>query len=64
MSLSLKFDADGVRDLQILWGDFERVLCRGRRRDAGGGLGSVLIELPVAEHPPPLRSIALRTNTG
>ena len=54
MSLSLKFDADGVRDLQILWEDSERALCRGRRRDAGGGLSSVLIEFPVAEHPPPL----------
>ena len=54
MSLSLKFDADGVRDLQILWEDSERALCRGRRRDAGGGLASVLIAFPVAEHPPPL----------
>ena len=54
MSLSLKFDADGVRDLQILWGDSERALYRGRRRDAGGGLVSVLIELPVAERPSPL----------
>ncbi len=53
MSLSLKFDADGVRDLQILWEDSERALCRGRRRDAGVGLVSVLIELPVAEHPAP-----------
>ena len=35
-------------------GDSERALCRGRRRDAGGGLTSILIELPVAEHPPPL----------
>ena len=54
MSLSLKFDADGVRDLQILWGDSERALYRGRRRGAGGGLASVLIELPVAERPSPL----------
>jgi PAS domain S-box-containing protein len=53
LSLSLKFDADGVRDLQILWEDSERALCRGRRRDAGVGLVSVLIELPVAEHPAP-----------
>jgi hypothetical protein len=54
VSLSLKFDADGVKDLQILWGDSERALCRGRRRDAGDGLASVLIELPVAERPSPL----------
>jgi AAA ATPase domain/Protein kinase domain len=54
VSLSLKFVADGVRDLQILWEDSERVLCRGRRRDAGDGLASVLIEILVAEHPPPL----------
>jgi len=54
VSLSLKFDADGMKDLQILWGDSERALCRGRRRDAGGGLASVLIELPVAERPSPL----------
>jgi PAS domain S-box-containing protein len=54
VSLSLKFDADGVRELQILWEDSERALCRGRRRDAGGGLVSVLIVFPVAEHPPPL----------
>jgi PAS domain S-box-containing protein len=54
VSLSLKFDADGMKDLQILWGDSERALCRGRRRDPGGGLASVLIELPVAERPSPL----------
>src|SRR5208282_1422789 len=54
LSLSLKFDADGVRDLQILWEDSERALCRGRRLDAGGGLASVLVEFPVAEHPLPL----------
>ena len=54
MSLSLKFGPNGVRDLQILWEDSERALCRGRRRDAGGGLASVLIEFLVAEHPPPL----------
>ena len=35
-------------------GDSERALCRGRRRDAGGGLASVLIELPVAERPSPV----------
>ena len=54
MSLSLKFGLNGVRNLQILWEDSERALCRGRRRDAGGGLASVLIEFLVAEHPPPL----------
>ena len=54
MSLSLKFGLNGVRDLQILWEDSKRALCRGRRRDAGGGLASVLIEFLVAEHPPPL----------
>jgi len=50
----LKFDALGVRDLQILWEDSERALCRGRRRDAGGGLAAVLIEFPVAEHQSPV----------
>ena len=54
MSLSLKFGLNGVRDLQILSEDSERALCRGRRRDAGGGLAPVLIEFLVAEHPPPL----------
>jgi hypothetical protein len=54
LSLFLKFDAFGVRDPQILWEDSERALCRGRRRDAGGDLASVLIEFLVAEHPPPL----------
>src|SRR3984957_1184801 len=43
-----------MKDLQILWGDSERALCRGRRRDAGGGLAPILIELPVAERPSPL----------
>ena len=54
MSLSLKFGPNGLRDLQILWEDSERALCRGRRRDAGGGLASVLIEFLVAEHSAPL----------
>jgi PAS domain S-box-containing protein len=54
LSLFLKFDAFGVRDPQILWEDSERALYRGRRRDAGGDLASVLIEFLVAEHPPPL----------
>ena len=42
-----------MRDLQILWQDPERALGRGRRRAAGGGLNSVLILFPVAEHPAP-----------
>ena len=38
MSLSLKFDAGGVRDLEVLWEDSERALCRGRGCNQGGGL--------------------------
>ena len=38
LSLSLKFDADGVRDLEVLWEDSERALCRGRGCNQGGGL--------------------------
>jgi hypothetical protein len=48
---SFQFDADGVSDLQVLWEDGERVLCRGWRTDGDGGRGSVLVGLPAAEHP-------------
>ncbi len=40
-------------DLQILRQDPELALGRGRRRAASGGLNSVLIAFPVAEHPAP-----------
>ena len=34
---SFQFDADGQSDLQVLWEDGERVLCRGWRADGDGG---------------------------
>ena len=53
MNPSFQFDADGVSDLQVLWEDGERVLCRGWRADAEGGRSAVLAVLLAAERPPP-----------
>ena len=52
MSPSFQFDADGVRDLQVLWEDGERVFCRGWRADGEGGRSAVLAVLLAAEPPP------------
>ena len=53
MNPSSQLDADGVSDLQVLWEDGERVLCRRWRADADGGRGSLLVALPATERPPP-----------
>ena len=47
---SFRLDADGVRDLQVLWEDGERVFCRGWRADEGSR-SAVLAVLPAAERP-------------
>lgn len=39
--------------MEVLWEDGERVLCRARRRGAGGQWNAVLTVLPAGEHPPP-----------
>jgi PAS domain S-box-containing protein len=38
---------------EVLWEDAERILCRRWRTCANGDRQSVLVVLPVAEHPPP-----------
>ncbi len=53
MNPSFQFDADGVSDLQVLWEDGERVLCRGWRTDGDGGRSAALAVLLAAERPPP-----------
>ena len=53
MNPSLQFNADGVRDLQFLWEDGERVFCRGWRADGDGRRSDVLAVLAAAERPPP-----------
>jgi serine/threonine protein kinase len=50
---SLRFDVDGIIDLQVLWEDGERVLCRGWRADGEDGRSAVLAVLLAAERPPP-----------
>ena len=52
MNPSFRFDADSVSDLQLLWGDGERVFCRGWRADIEGGRNAVLTVLPAAEYAP------------
>jgi len=42
------------QSLQVLWGDGERVLCRGSRLGAEGERKPVLAVLHVADRPPPL----------
>jgi hypothetical protein len=49
---SFQFDADGVSDLQVLWQDGERVLCRGWRVARDGGRSAALALAPAAERPP------------
>ena len=53
MSPSFEFDADGIRDLQVLSEDGERVVCRGLRVDGEGRRSPVLAVLPAAERPSP-----------
>ena len=53
MNPSFQFDADGVSDLQVLWEDGERVLCRGWRANGDGGRSAALAVLLAAERPPP-----------
>jgi len=47
-----KSSAGELKDLQVLWTDSERALCRGRRLDPRGGSTPVLAVISVAEHPP------------
>jgi serine/threonine protein kinase len=47
---SVRFGAAEEGDLQILWADGERVLCRRLCRDADGSRRTVLAVLPTAEH--------------
>ena len=53
MNQSLQFGAGGVRDLQVLWEDGERVFCRGWSTNGEGGADTMLAVLPVAERPLP-----------
>jgi energy-coupling factor transporter ATP-binding protein EcfA2 len=53
LDLSSRLGAEGEDDLQILWEDGERVLCRGWRLGADGNRTTVLAVLPAVEHPPP-----------
>ena len=53
MDLSSRLGAEGEDDLQVLWEDGERVLCRGWRLGADGNRTAVLAVLPAVEHPPP-----------
>ena len=48
MNRFLKF---AIEDLQVLWQDAERALCRGRLHDAGGEVASVLVVLLASDHP-------------
>ena len=52
MDPSVRFGAAGEGDLQVLWADGERVLCRRLCQDADGSR-TVLAVLPAAEHLPP-----------
>src|ERR1700737_4632520 len=52
MNPSSWFGAGGDSSLQVLWGDGERVFCRGESR-AEGYRTAVLAVLPAAEHPTP-----------
>jgi hypothetical protein len=54
LNTSLKFDVEGVSDLQGLWEGGERVFCRGWRVDGGGGHSTVLAVLPAEERPLPV----------
>jgi PAS domain S-box-containing protein len=51
MNPSIRFDADGDRNFQVLWEDGDRIFCRGQRRSADGD--TVLAVLPATEHPTP-----------
>jgi serine/threonine protein kinase len=53
MDLSAQFDADGDGSPQLLWGDGDRVVFRGRRLRADGTRYAVLAVLPATEHPSP-----------
>jgi hypothetical protein len=48
---SLRFDVDGVIDLQILSEDGERVLCPGWRADRASGRSATLGPLLAMERP-------------
>jgi hypothetical protein len=48
---SLRFDVDGVIDLQILSEDGERVLCRGLRADGASGRSATVAPLLAMERP-------------
>ena len=43
----------GIEDLQVLWQDAERALCRGRPADTSGEAATVLVEILTADHPSP-----------
>jgi PAS domain S-box-containing protein len=49
---SFRFGAEGDSDLQVVWEDGERVVCRGWCLGADGKRITVLAVLPAAEHPP------------
>src|SRR5271168_5458964 len=49
---SSRFRAD--ENLQILWEDGERAICRGSRGECDGDRSTVLLVLLLAERPPPL----------
>jgi PAS domain S-box-containing protein len=51
VDLSVQFDTDGDGGRQILWGDSDRIVCRGRWLNADSTSCAVLAVLPAAEHP-------------
>jgi hypothetical protein len=53
LALSSQFTTEWDNELQVVWEDGERVLCRGWRRDADGSRRPVLAVLPATAHPTP-----------
>ena len=53
MSVIPQFSAGGFGNLKVLCQDSERALCRAQRLDPHAGSATVLVVVPVAEHPSP-----------
>jgi hypothetical protein len=51
LNSSSRFAADGNSGFEVIWGDGERVFCRGKSH--GDDTTLVLTVLPAAEHPTP-----------
>jgi hypothetical protein len=59
---SFRFGAEGDSDLQVVWDDGERVVCRRRCLGADGKRTTVLAVRPVAELPFPPSLLASPMN--